>query len=311
MLTKVVVTGAAGFIGGQLCRRLIADGVPQVVGIDSLRSGDWSRTPGEVERVECDISDLGLTEWAEILDGAEVVYHLAAEKYNSSKSTPERLLNANVIATERLVRASAIANIGRFVFTSSLYAYGSMGPKIMSEGDLPAPSTLYGASKLMGENILRSLDRELGLSWNVARLFFIYGPHQHAEGGYKSVIMTNFERMLAGQPPLILGDGKQSLDYVYVEDCVTALMKLAVSDVEHRIVNVASGRATSIVDLTNLMLTVAGNEIAPVFGPPDWTAGSVRAGDPTGMRDSFGWSAEISFEVGLAKVYDWMVGNSR
>lgn len=311
MLTKVVVTGAAGFIGGQLCRRLIADGVPQVVGIDSLRSGDWSRTPGEVERVECDISDLGLTDWAEILDGAEVVYHLAAEKYNSSKSTPERLLNANVIATERLVRASAIANIDRFVFTSSLYAYGSMGPKIMSEGDLPAPSTLYGASKLMGENILRSLDRELGLSWNVARLFFIYGPHQYAEGGYKSVIMTNFERMLAGQPPLILGDGKQSLDYVYVEDCVTALMKLAVSDVEHRIVNVASGRATSIVDLTNLMLTVAGNEIAPVFGPPDWTAGSVRAGDPTGMRDSFGWSAEISFEVGLAKVYDWMVGNSR
>lgn len=311
MLTKVVVTGAAGFIGGQLCRRLIADGVPQVVGIDSLRSGDWSRTPGDVERVECDISDLGLTEWAEILDGAQVVYHLAAEKYNSSKSTPERLLNANVIATERLVRASAIANIDRFVFTSSLYAYGSMGPKIMSEGDVPAPSTLYGASKLMGENILRSLDRELGLSWNVARLFFIYGPHQHAEGGYKSVIMTNFERMLAGQPPLILGDGKQSLDYVYVEDCVTALMKLAISDVEHRIVNVASGRATSIVDLTNLMLTVAGNEIAPVFGPPDWTAGSVRAGDPTGMRDSFGWSAEISFEVGLAKVYDWMVGNSR
>lgn len=311
MLEKVVVTGAAGFIGGELCRRLIADGVPQVVGIDSLRSGDWSRTPGEVERVECDISDLGLTEWAEILDGAQVVYHLAAEKYNSSKSTPERLLNANVIATERLVRASAIANIDRFVFTSSLYAYGSMGPKIMSEGDFPAPSTLYGASKLMGENILRSLDRELGLSWNVARLFFIYGPHQHAEGGYKSVIMTNFERMLAGQPPLILGDGKQSLDYVYVEDCVTALMKLAISDVEHRIVNVASGRATSIVDLTNLMLTVAGNKIAPVFGPPDWTAGSVRAGDPTGMRDSFGWSAEISFEVGLAKVYDWMVGNSR
>jgi len=246
-----------------------------------------------------------------VLDGAEVVYHLAAEKYNSSKSTPERLLNANVIATERLVRASAVANIDRFVFTSSLYAYGSMGPKIMSEGDLPAPSTLYGASKLMGENTLRSLDRELGLSWNVARLFFIYGPHQHAEGGYKSVIMTNFERMLAGQPPLILGDGKQSLDYVYVEDCVTALMRLAVSDVEHRIVNVASGRATSIVELTNMMLTVAGNEVAPVFGPPDWTAGSLRAGDPTGMRDSFGWSAEISFQDGLAKVYEWMVGNSR
>ena len=307
MLTKVVVTGAAGFIGGHLCRRLIAAGVPQVMGIDSLRSGDWSRTPEEVEKIECDIADVGLTEWASLLEGAEVVYHLAAEKYNSSKSTPERLLNANVIATERLVRASALANVDRFVFTSSLYAYGSMGPKIMSEDNLPAPSTLYGASKLMGENILRSLDRELGLSWNVARLFFIYGPHQHAEGGYKSVIMTNFERMLAGQPPLILGDGKQSLDYVFVEDCVTALMNLAVSDVKHKIVNVASGHATSIADLTNMMLTVVGNEIAPVFGPPDWTAGSVRAGDPTGMRDSFGWSAEISLQDGLAKVYEWMV----
>jgi UDP-glucose 4-epimerase len=306
---KVVVTGAAGFIGGHLCRSLVADRASRIIGIDSLRSGDWSRTPTEVERVECDIVELRQQEWAALMDGADVVFHLAAEKYNSSKSTPDKLLNANVLATERLCRAAAQARVGRVVFTSSLYAYGSMGPGKMSEDDVPVPSTLYGSSKLMGENILRSVDREIGLSWNVARLFFVYGSHQHAEGGYKSVIMTNFERLVAGEPPLIIGDGLQSLDYVYVDDCVSALRELGVSQTDRHVVNVASGHPTSIVELTNLMLEVSGSTAHAVFGPPDWTAGSSRAGEPSHMREVFGWEAKTSLAEGLHKVFEWMTGN--
>jgi len=179
MSENIRITGAAGFIGGHLAARL-ASSQPdaRITGIDNLRSGNWSRTPSIVKQIEVDIAEVSTEQWIELLEGIDVLFHLAAEKYNSSRSTPDRLLNTNVIATERLFRAAAIAKVSRTVFTSSLYAYGSLGPKIMSENDVPQPITLYGASKIMGEHVLRSTDRELGISWNVARLFFIYGPNQ-------------------------------------------------------------------------------------------------------------------------------------
>lgn len=306
MWNKAVVTGAAGFIGGHLCNRLKSDGVKKIIGVDSLRSGDWSRTPEMVQRIEKDIADVSNDEWDEYLRDTDVVFHLAAEKYNSSKSTPDKLLEANVFATEHLFRAIAKNKVSRTVFTSSLYAYGSMGPKTMQESDIAEPRTLYGASKLMGEGILRSLDRELGMSWNVARLFFIYGPHQHAEGGYKSVIMTNFERLLRGEQPVIFGDGLQSLDYVYIDDCIDALITLAKSPIDKQVVNVATGASNSVSDLTELMIKVSRATIAPKYGAADWTDGSRRCGDPTKINEIFGWQAKTSMSTGLENVYEWL-----
>lgn len=308
MWKKVVVTGAAGFIGSHLCKRLSDEGVETIIGIDSLRSGDWGRTPRDVKRIEKDIVDIDFTEWTEYLTGADALFHLAAEKYNSSKSTPDKLMNANVSATEHLFRAAALSQVNRTVFTSSLYAYGSLGPKSMSETDVASPITLYGASKLMGEGMLRALDREIGLSWNVARLFFIYGPRQHAEGGYKSVILTNYERLLKNEAPVVFGDGNQALDYVYIDDCVEALMILAASKTDRKVVNVATGHAVSVNALTQEMIGIVGAELLPRFGPPDWTNGSSRSGETKLMYETFGWQASTSLHDGLKHVYEWMAG---
>ena len=122
MRNKILVTGAAGFIGSHLCRYLAQISDAQIIGIDNLRSGDWSRTPDIVERVEADIGIVTPTEWADMCDGVDLVFHLAAEKYNSSRSTPDKLMLTNVIATEHLARAAALAGVRRFVFTSSLTA---------------------------------------------------------------------------------------------------------------------------------------------------------------------------------------------
>ena len=306
MWEKVVVTGAAGFIGGHLCTQLLDRGVARVIGIDSLRSGDWSRTPTGVDRDQRDISDISLEEWSAILCDTDVLFHLAAEKYNSSKSSPDKLMQANVIATEHLFRAAALSGVKRTVFTSSLYAYGSMGPETMVESQTPSPRTLYGSSKVMGENILRSLDHEIGLSWNVARLFFIYGPHQHAEGGYKSVILSNFERIIRGESPVVFGDGNQSLDYVYINDCVRALIELGQSEHDRAIVNVSTGTATTVNELTALMLEIAESGLAPTFAKEDWTAGSRRSGDPTLIGQLFGWTSTTPMSKGLQFVYDWL-----
>lgn len=304
----VLVTGAAGFIGGALCRRLVQDGC-SLTGVDNLRSGDWTRVPATVNLVERDISDINVEEWVSMLEDVDTVFHLAAEKYNSSKSTPSRLIAANVTATERLFRACAMAGVRRTVFTSSLYAYGSLGPDVMSETDRADPTTLYGASKLMGEGILRSTDREVGLSWNIARLFFIYGPRQFADGGYKSVILVNFERLLRGEAPVVNGSGGQTLDYVYVEDCVDALVSLATSSIDRQIVNVASGHGVSVRELTAQMCSLHGFDGSPDHAQADWTEGTMRVGDPTAIAQTFDWTSKTSIEGGLRKVYEWMRGS--
>lgn len=300
-----LVTGAAGFIGGALCRRLHGYG-EKIVGVDNLRSGDWSRVPASVVRIERDISDISLEEWTTLLQGIDTVFHLAAEKYNSSKSTPSRLIAANVTATERLFRACAMVGVRRTVFTSSLYAYGSLGPEIMSETDRAEPITLYGASKLMGEGMLRSIDREIGLSWNVARLFFIYGPRQFADGGYKSVVLVNFERLLRGEAPVVNGSGGQRLDYVFVDDCVDALVSLANNPIDRKIVNVSSGRGVSVNELTARMSSIHGFSGSPRYAEADWTDGTSRVGDPSLIEQLFDWRPKTSIEEGLQRVHEWM-----
>ena len=303
-MKRIVVTGAAGFIGSHLCRRVKQTIGAEIVAVDSLRSGDWMRTPSGLVQLQRDIANIDFSEWTEVLGGVDVLFHLAAEKYNSSKSSPEQLLRTNVLATERLFRAAALSNVKRVVFTSSLYAYGSMGPRKMLETDLPRPHTLYGASKVMGEHLLHSIDKEYGLSWNVARLFFIYGSGQFAEGGYKSVIVKNFERIARGESPVIFGDGKQSLDYVHIDDCIDALLELAYSPQSRKMLNVASGRGISVLSLTKKMLRIANSDLNISFGPSDWTAGSRRVGDPGLIERSVGWRAKKSLDSGLREVYD-------
>ena len=306
--SKAVVTGAAGFIGSHLTHRLLRENFDSVVGIDNLRSGDWSRCPEGVNRVEVSMNDLMYADWLQLLDGVDVVFHLAAEKYNSSKTSPERLIETNLLSTERLFRACAEAEVGRVVFTSSLYAYGLLGLDPMSELDRPQPSTLYGASKLAGEHFLNAIDRDQTLSWNVARLFFIYGPRQFSEGGYKSVINANFERMISGVAPIINGDGLQRLDYVYIDDCVDALLALAIAENDRRVVNVSSGIGRSILELTTAMQEIAQNGKDPIFALPDWTHGTCRIGSPHLMLKNFGWQATTPLRSGLFATYQALGG---
>ena len=303
MTSKILVTGAAGFIGSHLCNRIAGDSSIQVIGVDNLRSGRWNRLVKETEKIQKDLNEYSLDEFVDLLQGVDVLFHLAAEKYNSSKSTPERLISTNVSATERLFRAASIAKVKRTVFTSSLYAYGSMGPFVMDEMNVPAPNTLYGVSKLAGEGFLRSIDREIGLSWNVARLFFIYGPFQYAEGGYRSVIVSNFCRINRKEAPLIFGNGEQSLDYVFIDDCIDALLKLAYSQADREVVNVASGDPVSINRLTNEMLIASKFREKASHAEQDWTHGSKRFGSPNRIERLFGWRATTTLSSGLESVY--------
>lgn len=279
--------------------------------LDNERAGDWSRITVPVDRVSADLAALDERQLHDLCDGADLVFHLAAEKYNSPGSTPQQLIDVNISATRRLFEAAARAGVDQVVFTSSLYAYGSRGPALMRETDVPAPSTLYGISKVAGECLLREMARLHGLRWAVARLFFVYGSKQYAEGGYKSVIVSNFQRIARGEPPTIYGDGAQALDYVYVDDAVDALLALAEPQRAGTLVNVSSGRAISILDLTRTMLRIAASDLEPSYRPADWTAGSIRAGANDLAERTLGWRATTPIEEGLERVWRWLLESER
>lgn len=301
---RVAITGIAGFIGSQLAAHL--DTRHDVIGFDNGRSGDFTRVPDGALSHHLDINEPSVSDWAKLLDGVEVLFHLAAEKYNSSKTTPERVIATNISAMSRMLQGAAEAGVRQIVFTSSLYAYGSTGPAPMQESQPLTPDTYYGMSKVAGENLVRVAERDYGLRWAVARLFFVYGPRQYAEGGYKSVIMTNFERILAAEPPRINGDGHQRLDYVYVQDAVEALEALSAPDAAGLTVNIGSGTAPSILELTALMQQVAGTDYKPVHAAADWTQGTVRLADPQLASQDLQWRASTDLHTGLQRVWDWL-----
>lgn len=305
---RFVVTGGAGFIGAALCHRLVGHG--EVIAVDSGLAGDWGRLPAPAQAVNLDIDTMTKDDWLEVLRPDDVVFHLAARKYNSPNTRSEHLIETNVNASLRLFEAAQAASIERLVFASSLYAYGVPRPAPFRELDVPEPTTVYGSTKLMGEALLRTVGTG-GLRWNVARLFFIYGPHQFAEGGYKSVIISNFERMQRGEPPVVRGSGNQRLDYVYVDDCVEALWRLAISESAGETVNVSSGRAISIRELTELMRGISGFPGGPRFESPDWTEGTVRVGDSRRLFELADWAPSVPLPIGLQRVWAWMAGGGQ
>jgi UDP-glucose 4-epimerase len=250
-------------------------------------------------------------EFDDLLQDADVCFHLAAEKHNSARDAPQRVIDVNISATRRLFEAAVRTRVRKIVFTSSLYAYGSLGPEPMRESDVPLPTTVYGVSKLAGEHLLRASAATSSLAWSVARLFFVYGPHQYADGGYKSVIVSNFERLRRGVRPVVLGDGKQALDYVYVDDVVDALVALADPAHDGLVCNIGSGQAVSVADLTDAMVAVAGRDVEPIWGPPDWTAGSRRVADVDVARDAVGWAARTTLHDGLSRVWASMEERAR
>jgi UDP-glucose 4-epimerase len=303
------VTGGAGFIGRHLVDKLITD-YSEVIIIDSGQTGQLASVAKEARLINVDLDSYEINDFMEILHGVDHVFHLAAQKHNTADISPRKMISTNVLSTYNLIIASAKSKVKRFVFTSSLYTYGNLGPRIMNEGDLPKPSTLYGSSKLMGENILRFAEKQYGLNWNVARLYFIYGPGQFAGSGYKSVIVKNFERIRDGMPVIINGDGNQSLDYLYVQDAVEGIKKLANCKIQNNIFNVSSGSLISINDLLLLMKKVSGKSVESIYESADWTSGSKRFGDNSLIREKLGWAPTVSMFDGLKKTWNF-INNSK
>jgi UDP-glucose 4-epimerase len=310
---SVVVTGGCGFIGSHLVAELVRRGAGRIVVVDSLRYGDRANLGALSERVEIVKHTLGFDPRAELdgaLEGAKFLFHLAAEKHNQSKDDPERVYRSNIEGTHTLYEAAVSAGVRKVVFSSSLYAYGRTSGGPLDETEIPRPHTVYGITKLAGEHILRFFEKQHGLEHMVLRYLFVYGPKQYAGMGYKSVIMKNFERLIAGQPPTVYGDGKQALDYVFVDDVVDATIRALEHDASGDVVNIGSGVATPVEALIDLMIDVVGRPLEKLYEPPDWTHGSHRVGNPERAARVLDWRAVTPVRDGLERTHRWIAEQS-
>jgi len=300
----VLVTGGAGFIGSHLVDALLEAGA-RVRVLDDFSTGSLDNLApslSSIELVRGDIRDLGTCRRAS--EGVAVVFHEAAlGSVPRSVSDPATTIAVNIGGTANVFAAARDARVSRIVYASSSSVYGDSERLPKREGEEGRPLSPYALSKKVGEELAATFASCYGMELIGLRYFNVYGPRQDPDGPYAAVIPRFFRSCLAGEPPLVHGDGEQSRDFTYVEDAVAAnlLAASAPPAVCGRAYNVGGGARTTVSDLARVVAEAAGERLPPRFGPP--RPGDVRhsLADLTLSAEALGYRPRVSLADGITR----------
>jgi UDP-glucose 4-epimerase len=307
---RALITGGAGTVGSNIADQLVQAGAREIVVLDNFVRGRrenlaWALANGSVTLVEGDICDRELV--AELTRGIDVVFHQAALRITQCAAEPRLALQVMIDGTYNVLEAALAEGVRRVVAASSASIYGLAQEFPTQETHHPyANDTLYGAAKTFNEGLLRSLHSMQGLDYVALRYFNVYGPRMDIHGVYTEVLVRWMERIEAGQAPLILGDGSQTMDFVYIGDVARANVLAASAPVTDEVFNVASGAETSLLELARLLIDVMGADVSVEHGP-ERSVNKVprRLADTTLARERLGFEAEIDLEEGLRRLVEW------
>jgi UDP-glucose 4-epimerase len=307
---RVLITGGAGAVGSNIADQLVHAGAREVVVLDNFVRGRrenlaWALANGPVRVVEGDIRDRELV--AELTRGIDVVFHQAALRITQCAAEPRLGLEVMVDGTYNVIESALREGVRRIVAASSASVYGLAEMFPTDESHHPyANDTLYGAAKTFNEGLLRSFHAMQELDYVALRYFNVYGPRMDIHGVYTEVLVRWMERIEAGEAPLILGDGSQTMDFVYIDDVARANLLAATIDSSDVVFNVASGTETSLLELAHLLIEVMGSDVTVEFGP-ERSVNKVprRLADTTLAHERLGFDAEIDLEEGLRRLVDW------
>ena len=306
-MPTVLVTGGAGFIGSYVVPLLLERG-DDVRILDNMSRGDRGRVTewsaeGNVELVEPDVRYGGAVHQA--MKGCDQVVHLAAVSINKSEADPFESLDINVVGTNNVFKAAADHGVRRVVFASSASVYGNPDTLPMTEDGPLKPLTPYCIAKHTGEQLLDYYSRRSALTWIALRFFNIYGPGQKLTAYYTSVINNFVQRLRDGEPPVIDGQGEQSMDFVHVHDVARAVvLSLEVEPARANLpINIGTGIDTSVAELARTLIAAVGLDVEPQFRPRDVLV-SRRAADISRALDVLGWKPTIDLATGMQDLVD-------
>jgi UDP-glucose 4-epimerase len=306
----VLVTGGAGTIGSHVVDLLVDGGAAEVVVLDNLVRGRLANLAralddSRVRLVEGDIRDAGLVH--ELTGGKDLVFHLAAIRITQCAQEPRLANEVLVDGTFNVLEAAAAAGVRKVVASSSASVYGLAEQFPTTERHHPYNNdTFYGAAKAFNESMLRSFHAMYGLDYVALRYFNVYGPRMDIHGLYTEVLIRWMERIEAGQPPLILGDGTQTMDFVHVADIARANILAAEAEVTDDVFNIACGVETSLRELALALAEVMEAKPDLEFGPARAVNGVTRRlADTSAAAEKLGFVASIRLADGLADLVRW------
>jgi nucleoside-diphosphate-sugar epimerase len=313
-VARYLVTGAAGFIGRSIAAALLARG-ETVRGVDNFATGKRENLTAleGLEFIEGDLADLDVARAASA--GVEVVFHEAAlPSVPRSVEDPIASNIACVDATVNLLWAAKEAGVRRVVYAASSSAYGDTPSLPKHEEMLPNPISPYAVAKLTGEYYMRSFARVYGLETVALRYFNVFGPYQDPTSQYSGVLAVFCRKMLAGEQPMIYGDGETSRDFTYIQNTVEANLLAAEAPAEKvsgRVMNVATGVRITLNEVVEVLRGITGYD-GPV-GYADERAGDIKhsLADISLARELLGYTPSIDFREGLIQTVEWYRGRSK
>ena len=308
---RTFITGGAGFIGSYVADLLIDADVEEIVILDNMIRGrpenlSHALTSGKVKLIEGDIRDTELIK--KLVSDADIVFHLAALRITHCAAEPRQAIEVMIDATFDVIENARHSGVEKVVMASSASVYGMAGSFPTTEAHHPYGNrTLYGAAKVFGEGLLRSYNDMFGTDYVCLRFFNVYGPRMDIHGKYTEVLVRWMERIEAGKPPIIFGDGTQTLDMIHVRDVARSIVLSAAMPATDVALNVGSGEETSLHELAVALAKVMGRaDLTPVF-EAERAVNPVRKrqADVQLARELINFETTISLDEGLGELVEW------
>jgi UDP-glucose 4-epimerase len=311
--SRILITG--GFIGSHVADQLIAhEEVREVVLLDNMLRGSRRNVEdalrsGRARLVEGDIRDRALLD--KLFPEVDNVFHMAALRITRCAENPREALEVMYDGAFNVVEACVRHKVKKLVAASSASIYGTADSFPTGESHHPYNNrTLYGAAKMANELMYRAFNDMYGLPYVAMRYFNVYGPRMDTEGKYTEVLIRWYGLVKKGQPPLIFGEGDQTMDFVDVDDVARANVLAMKAPVSDHVFNVASERETSLRELCHALLKTMGSNLEPRHVPLPTERKAVevrrRLADTSKARELLGFEARIGLEDGLSRLVRWL-----
>lgn len=307
---RILVIGGGGFIGSHLVDQLVQTDVAEIVIYDNFfrgRQENLDELLADPRVSLCphggDILHIDILERA--MEGMDGVFHLAALWLLQCHEYPRAAFDVNIAGTFNVIEAAIKQNVKKVVYSSSASVYGNAIDLPMTESHPYNNYTFYGATKIAGEHMFKSLGDRYGLDWVGLRYMNVYGPRQDYMGAYIAVMMKILDRIDQGLPPVIYGDGSQQYDFVYVGDIARANIQAMQADASGQCYNVGRGIGTSIKELTELLLYLTDSKSEIEYEPTGQTFVTNRIGSIDAAERDLNFRWQVSLAEGMRQLIDW------